>query len=450
MNRIKKRTESDLLGEIEVPIDVYYGAQTMRAILNFPVRTQKTIGDYPTLIEGLIACKKAAAIVNGRNGFITKAQQDAIVRAGNLVCDKKMYNQFPIHFLYGGGGTSGNMNVNEVLANIAEEFLAGKKGEYKLIHPNNHINLNQSTNDVYPTACHIAIIKKWPELRNVIDHLVTSFEKRSEELRDQKRVARTCLQEAVEITFKDLLDGYSNFLKRASERIKEAVNKLYAINLGGTIVGRKEDVPEIYFREIISTLREVMRDQNYLSSKNLFDATQNPDDMVNVSSSLALMAQGLVKIGKDFRLMNSGPEAGLNEIIVPPVQPGSSIMPGKINPVIPEFLIQCCFMIIGKNSTCDTALGHGELDLNIWETIILVNILDSMELLINGISTFDEKCIQGFKVNKEINERNANTIIPLLTRLMHDYGYTKINEICKKALGDNEKLRELLKKENLI
>ncbi len=449
MEKKRMRIESDLLGTIEVPIEKYYGAQTQRALLNFPVGNQKTLGDYLPLIKGLTSCKKAAAIVNAKHGYITEKQKEAIIKAVDQIFVKNMSDQFPIHYLYGGGGTSGNMNVNEVIANIAEELLGGKRGEYELIHPNTHVNLNQSTNDVYPTACHIAIINEWPKLRSALNDLVSSINQRSKELENQKRVARTCLQEAVDITFKDFLGGYVGFLNRAIKRLEHSVHELYSINLGGTIVGRKIDVPQAYLKDIIPAFRDVTGDANYIPAENYFDAAQNVDTMGEVAHSLAILAHGLIKIGKDFRLMNSGPEAGFNEIILPPVQPGSSIMPGKINPVIPEFLIQCCFMVIGNTSACDLTFNHGELDLNIWETLLVVNILDSMELLMNGLRTFEEKCIQGFKVNIEINNRNAESIIPLLTKLMHQHGYNKINEICKKAVGDIEKLKRLLKEEDL-
>lgn len=450
MKSYKMRNESDLLGEIQVPSEVYYGAQTQRALLNFPVRNQKTIGDYPTLIEGLVMCKKAAAIVNGKYGHINEEKKRAILKAADKIIEEQMNDQFPIHYLYGGGGTSGNMNTNEVIANIAEEILGGKRGEYKFIHPNGDVNFNQSTNDIYPTACHIAIINKWPQLKKILQTLINSLKQRSNKLKNQKRIARTCLQEAVDITFKDFLDGYTGFLKRSINRIEKSIENLYSVNLGGTIIGRKSDVPEEYFKEIIPALRQVTNNKKYVHSENLFDAAQNLDDMVEVSNSLAILAQGLIKIGKDFRLMSSGPEAGFGEISLPPVQPGSSIMPGKINPVIPEFLIQCCFMAVGMKSACELALTHGELDLNIWETLMVVNILDSIQLLNNGISAFEEKCVREFKINKEINEMNADSLIPLLTRLMHEHGYKKINDICKKAIGDNKKLRKLLKEKNLI
>ncbi|MFX1254202.1 MAG: lyase family protein [Promethearchaeota archaeon] len=445
----ENRIESDLLGKIEVPTRALYGAQTRRAQLNFPVDNEKTIGDYPNLIEGLMLCKKAAAQVNYENGYIRKEQGQAIIKAAQIVLDKKMYNQFPIHYLHGGGGTSGNMNANEVLANIAEEILGGTRGQYKLVHPNEHVNLHQSTNDAYPTACHIAIILKWSKLKRTLKNLIATFNKRADELKNQKRIARTCLQDAVDITFKNFLEGYVGFLKRASERIESAVNSLYTVNLGGTIVGRKSDVPEIYLQQIGSALVEVTKDPKYQITQNFFDAAQNPDEMANVSSQLAILAQGLIKIAQDFRLMASGPETGLNEINLPAVQPGSSIMPSKINPVIPEFLTQICFLVIGLDTACQTALSHGEFDLNVWESLLVFNILDSMELLRKGLSTFDEKCVQDFKVNVEKNTKNANSIVPLLTRLTYKYGYSKINEICKQALGDNEKLKKLLRENRL-
>ncbi|MCK5157199.1 MAG: hypothetical protein KAQ69_12285 [Spirochaetales bacterium] len=444
------RIETDLLGDIKLLSKALYGAQTQRAILNFPVTSEKTIGDYTCLIYGLIKIKQASARVNGDNGFMPINITKAIIEASETVLQGHLFNQFPIHFLHGGGGTSANMNANEVLANLSEEILGGKRGQYKQVHPNDHVNLHQSTNDVYPTACHIAIIRKWPQLRDSLQRLSQTFTERAEELKQQPRIARTCLQDAVEITFGDLLSGYAAFVIRAGKRTETAVNNLHTINLGGTIVGRKMDVPETYLKNIVPALIEVTGDTEYRQADNLFDAAQNSDDLAAVSSQLNLLARGLVKIAKDFRFMGSGPETGLGEIRLPAVQPGSSIMPGKINPVIPEFLIQICFQVTGNCMASGQALAHGELDLNIWESSMVFNILESIDLLSKGIQVFEEKCVHGFKVAEDKNNKNADSIIPLLTKLMQKYGYSKISSVCKKAADDPVELRRLLRKYEFI
>lgn len=448
MNTLKMRVESDLLGVINVPADALYGAQTQRAIQNFPLGSWKTIGHYPALIKGLIYVKKAAARVNRQYSFLPEDKAGAIIDAADIVLEQDVYTgDFPIHSLHGGGGTSANMNANEVLANRAEEILGGKRGQSKLIHPNDHVNLHQSTNDVYPTACHIAVILKWPELKTILKRLLSVFEVRAAESAGQCRIARTCLQDAVEVTFGDLLGGYAASIARSIARIDTAVDRLRAINLGGTIVGRAMDVPDVYMREIVPALGETMKDLKFRATENLFDAAQNPDELAVVSVNLETLSRILIKIAQDFRLMGSGPEAGLCEIQLPAVQPGSSIMPGKVNPVIPEFLIQACFQAMGANTACQAALDHGELDLNVWESVMVFNVLDTLDLLSFAVEAFSEKCVRGFKINVERNNLNANTIIPLLTRLMHRYGHSQINNICKKSGNDLAHLRTLLKQE---
>ena len=438
------RSESDLLGAIAIPQDALYGAQTQRAIENFPLGAQRTLGSYPAMVEALVLIKQAAAAANLRAGLLEEAKAHAIMRAAERALAQGFSDQFPIHRLHGGGGTSANMNANEVLANLAEEFLGGKRGEYRLVHPNDHVNLNQSTNDVYPTACHIAVIREWPALDQVLRALAEALCAKGAELDGQLRIARTCLQDAVAIRFSDLLGGYVGLLERSRERIAEAVDALHCVNLGGTIIGRESDVPPAYFEAIIPALREVTGDAEYRRAPNLFDAAQNPDDLVCVSAALDLLARGLVKICKDLRLMSSGPEAGFGEITLPAVQPGSSIMPGKINPVIPEFAIQLCFQVIGNHSACQACLDHGELDLNVWESCLVFNILDSMELLCSAVTALQEKCIRDLKADGERNTRNTQTIIPLLTELMKRHGYSAVSEVCKRAGGDIERLRKLL------
>jgi len=264
-----------------------------------------------------------------------------------------------------------------------------------------------------------------------------------------KRIARTCLQDAVETSFADLFGGYAAQFERMRDRTAADVTKLFAVNLGGTIVGRKRDVPETYLREIIPALREAAGDVRYVSAGNLFDAAQNPDDMVAVSGDLELLARATIKICKDLRLLSSGPETGFGEIKLPAMQPGSSIMPSKINPVIPEFAIQLCFQAIGNHAACSAALDHGELDLNVWESSIVFNVLDSVDAFSVALSSLSEKCVRGLKPIAERNERNIAATIPLLTRLMQQHGYSKISAICKEAGGDVQRIRELLHERGL-
>jgi len=331
-----------------------------------------------------------------------------------------------------------------VLANLAEESLGGKRGEYRQVHPNDHVNLNQSTNDVYPTACHIAVILQWPELLQALDGLAEELRTQAAALAGTKRIARTCLQDAVAIGFDDLFGGYAAFVGRAASGIGRAVAALCAVSLGGTIVGRAEDVPPGYMAAVIPALREVTGESRYRHHENLFDAAQNLDDLVRVSAEIEVFARGLVKVCHDLRLLGSGPEAGLGEVILPPTQPGSSIMPGKVNPVVPEFATQLCFRIMGNHSTCQAALDHGELDLNIWESAVVFSILESMELLQTAAATLAQRCIAGLRVDVERNRQHAETIIPRLSELARRYSYSRVNDICKQAGGDLDRLRELL------
>lgn len=438
------RIESDFLGTVTVPAEALYGAQTQRALENFPLGAQRPLGSYPTLIRALLLIKKAAALTNRKLGALPADKAQAIVEAADSLLAQSRFPEFPVHALHGGGGVSANMNSNEVLANLAEERLGGRRGEYRLVHPNDHVNLHQSTNDVYPTACHMAVIAQWPQLQQALERVIEAFNAKSLEFADARRIARTCFQDAVDTTFFDFFQGYTGFLTRSGQRLDEAVRRLYAVNLGGTIVGRAEDVPAAYLRQIGLSLRAVTGDAHYHPAPNLFDAAQNADDLAAVSAQLDLLARGLLKIAQDLRILGSGPETGLAELILPAVQPGSSIMPGKVNPSIPEFVIQVAFKVMGNHVTCAAGLNHAELDLNIWESSMVFAILDSMELLEAALTSFAERCVAGLQINAELNAQHAETLIPLLTRLGRQHGYSRVTAIYKEAGGQAERVRALL------
>jgi len=336
------------------------------------------------------------------------------------------------------------MNANEVLANLAEEELGGRRGQYRLVHPNDHVNLHQSTNDVYPTACHMAVLLAWPTLKVALEKLAQTFKQHSKTYRKQVRLARICLQDAVPVHFGDYFGGIASMLARQTRRLGAEVDALHEVNLGGTICGRSEDVPPAYFHGVIANLRLVTGDEAYHRAKDLFDAAQNPDALGAVSSALDLLARSLVKVAQDLRLLSSGPQAGLGEIRLPPVQPGSSIMPGKANPVIPEFLMQVCYRVMGNHATCLAGLDHGELDLNVWESSMVFPILEAMDLLAQSVTAFEGKCIRGLEPVIDVNQTHVNTLIPRLTRLAQIHGYSKVNAMCKQAEGDLTKLEMLL------
>jgi aspartate ammonia-lyase len=438
------RLESDLLGPVEVPAEAWYGARTQRARQSFPLGQQRPLGSYPTLLAALVQIKLAAAQVNGRLGRLPAEKAEAIAAAAAELLAQPRPELFPVHALHGGGGVSANMNVNEVLANLAEERLGGRRGEYRLIHPNDHVNLNQSTNDVYPTAGRLAVIAQWDRLEPALARLAAAFAAKAVEFQEARRLARTCLQDAVEVTFFDFFQGYVGGLERSRERLAGAVDRLHTVNLGGTIVGRPGDVPAAYFEQIIPALRAVTGDERWQRAGNLFDAFQNPDDLAAVSAALDLLARALIKLAQDLRLLSSGPEAGLSEVVLPAVQPGSSIMPGKINPAIPEFVIQLAFKVTGLHTMCAAGVNHGELDLNIWESSMICAVLESLELLECAATVFAEQCVLGLAINRARNERNADTLIPLLTRLSLKHGYSTVTAVCREAGADTRLLRELL------
>lgn len=437
------RIEQDLLGKVEVPSEALYGAQTRRAVENFPLRGERTIGSYRELVEALLAVKTAAARANVQAGRLAREVGEAIAAAAASILERELFAEFPVHRLHGGGGTSANMNANEVLANVAEELLGGRRGDYRLVHPNDHVNLNQSTNDVYPTACHVALVKAWEPLSESLGRLAGALRAKGANLAGT-RLARTCLQDAVPSTWDALLGGWAGLVERGRDRAAEAVDRLHRVNLGGTVIGDRGDVPEAYLDALVPALREATGDARYEHAADLYDAAQNPDDMVNVPVQLGLLARGLVKIARDLRLLASGPEGGVGELRLPPRQPGSSAMPGKVNPVIPEFVVQLGLAVVGRQAACEAAIDHGELDLNVWESLVLFETLDAMGLLGNAADTLAAFCISDLVADTSVNERHASTLIPTLSRLSRQHGYAPVTAACKEAGGDPALVRDAL------
>ena len=439
------RIEMDLLGPVEVPAAALYGAQTQRALANFPTGRQRTIGSFPSLISALLWIKKAAALVNEAIGALDPRRAGAIVAAAERLLAEPCPGAFPVHFLSGGGGTSANINADEVLANLSEEILGGRRGEYRKIHPNDHVNLHQSTNDVYPTACRMAVITEGARIEAALGDLDSSLKDAGERFRHVPHLTRTCLQDAVPATWQDFFRGQAGFVARVQGRLTAAVDALHTVILGGSIVGRSDDVPVAYLQRIVPQLRAVTGDPAYRQAGDLFDAAQNADDLAAVSGQLDLLARGLIKIAKDLRLLSSGPEAGLGELRLPAVQPGSTCMPGKVNPVMPEFLIQTAFRVIGNHAACISGLDHGELDLNVWESSMAFPILESLELMTDAIRAFADRCVAGLEVDEERSTAHAATLIPLLTAQSKAIGYARVTAICRQAGGDPAEIRRLLK-----
>lgn len=439
------RTESDLLGTVQVEACSPWGAQTQRAIDNFPLCGEKRFADYPELVWGMLLIKKACALANARSGCLDERQGEAIAACVDGLLAEYPAAIFPVHAFHGGGGISFNMNVNEVVANLTNRDSFGSPlGSYSPLHPNDHVNLNQSTNDVFASACHLAILHRWRMLEVELEGLALAFDRLGEKYSEVQRISRTCLQDAVEIGFDDFFSGFSAFIRRSGQRGAAAAGRLYSLNMGGTMVGRAIDADARYREEIIPAVREVMGDDRFNRSDNLFDAAQNLDDMVDVAGQIRLLAQGLIKIGKDLRLMCSGPQTGFCEIELPAVQPGSSAFPGKVNPSDPEFLVQSCFMAIGRCHAAELALEHGELDLNVWEATVVINTLDAMAVLENAVRIMADRCVPGITVNRERNEQNITSIIPLMTRLKLAKGYSFATRSYKESGGDFSKLKRIL------
>jgi aspartate ammonia-lyase len=423
------REEADQFGSFEISRDALYGIQTVRTLQNLSF-SGRTLSHYPTYIESLAIVKKATALANMDAGVFDEQIGNSIIHACDSLIKGDHHNQFPIDILHGGGGIGTNMNVNEVVANLANESLGYPRGSYSLVHPADHVNASQSTSDVCHTAIRLAIMKSFQPLMAALDQLIEAIKAKAGEFQDVTTIARTCLQDGMRVQLGETFSGYSQVINRRLLSLEEAVSKLHSINLGGTVIGSGVGAPKAYRDTVVSKLCEVSGIELF-HRENLFDAAQNIDDLARVSSELRILASCLIKLAKDLRLLSSGPEAGFAEIQLPAVQAGSSFFPGKVNPVIPETLIQCCFQVIGCDHVVHTTLEHGELGLNVFEGAAGANILDSMVMLEKALATFTEKCIKGTEANRERCEELANSFIPVVVELKEKIGYTATARLVK-------------------
>jgi aspartate ammonia-lyase len=393
------RIEKDLLGERAVATGALYGIQTVRAVENMGF-SGRVLADYPDYICALATVKKAAARANRAAHAIDARHLDAIERACDAVIGGEHLAQFPIDILGGGGSIAINMNVNEVIANLANEYLGGARGSYEPVHPKRHVNASQSTADVCHTAIRMTVLKRWSGLRRVLGNCVAAFRAKAVELRQVVTISRTCLQDASPVSLGELFGGHAEVIERRAEDLSRSVRALTQINLGGTAIGSGSGAAAIYRREIVKRLNEIAK-HKFTLRRNLFDAAQNIDDLAVVAAELGMLAEVLIKIAQDLRLLASGPEGGFGEIILPAVQEGSSIFPGKVNPVIPETVIQCCFQVLGCERTARLALERGELNLNIFEGAAAANIFDAIDMTQRAIVLFVERCIKGIAANRK-------------------------------------------------
>lgn len=433
------RIEKDLLGTKEVPRDAYYGIQTLRAVENFPITGYPP---HPELIRAFGYVKKAAAMANAEVGVLNKKIAEAIIMASDEIIEGKLHNQFIVDSIQGGAGTSFNMNANEVIANRAIELLGGEKGDYKMVSPNTHVNMAQSTNDAFPTAIHIAVLHLSLELIKELENLKESLHKKEEEFADVIKMGRTHLQDAVPIRLGQEFGAYSKVIGRDLVRIKQSLNHLGEINMGATAVGTGLNAKPEYIKRVVEIIAD-LTGQPFTNAEDLVDATQNTDTYTEVSSSLKILAINLSKIANDLRLMASGPKTGLNEINLPPRQPGSSIMPGKVNPVMAEVINQIAFQVIGNDHTISLASEAGQLELNVMEPVLVFNLLQSLTILRNGINVFRQHLVDGITANKDRTKSMVENSIGVVTAINPHVGYEVATQVAKEALASGKSVREI-------
>ncbi len=443
-----KRKEHDLLGERDVPNESYYGIQTLRAMENFNI-TGVTLSFYPVLIESLAMVKMAAAEANRELGLLDEPVYKAIVQACREIIKGKYHQHFVVDMIQGGAGTSTNMNANEVIANRALEIMGHKKGEYEYCHPNNHVNLSQSTNDAYPTAVKLALIFSNQSMIIILEELAQAFRKKAEEFAHVIKMGRTQLQDAVPMTLGQSFEAYAVTLEEEIQRLNENVDLFLEINMGGTAIGTGINADPDYMRVVVKYLREITG-LEVKTAKNLVEATQDTGAFIMYSSALKRLAIKLSKISNDLRLLSSGPRAGLNEINLPAMQPGSSIMPGKVNPVIPEVVNQIAFKVIGNDLTVSLAGEAGQLELNVMEPVIVQSLFESLEMLKNGMKTLRERCIEGITANEKHCREMVQNSIGLVTALNPVLGYETSSMLAKEAAETNKGVYDLVLEKKLL
>lgn len=459
----KTREEHDLIGYMQVPEEYYFGVQTMRGMENFHI-SRVRLSFFPEIIKALADVKEAAALANRDLGLLDKKTADAIVEACRMVRDGKFDDQFVVDMVQGGAGTSTNMNANEVIANIALELMGHKKGEYKYCHPNNHVNLSQSTNDAYPTAMKIALIRSIAKLEDSLKQLVEAFRAKGVEFADVIKMGRTQLQDAVPMTLGQTFHGFASVLQGEVENLDHAASEFLSINMGATAIGTGICAEPGYAERCTAAIREITG-WDVKQAEDLVGATSDTVCMVGYSSAMKRIASKMNKICNDLRLLSSGPRCGLGEFNLPARQPGSSIMPGKVNPVIPEVMNQIAFKVIGNELCVTMADEAAQMELNAMEPVMAQCCFESAELLVNGFDTLRIRCVEGITANEERCLQYVHNSIGVVTALNPIIGYKNSTKIAKEALEtgrgvyelvlehgilSREELDEVLKPENMI
>ena len=446
MKKTDYRVEKDSIGVKDIPEEVYYGVQTLRAAENFHITG---LNMHPEIINSLAYIKKASAITNCEVGILEKKKAQAIVQACDEIIEGKFHDDFIVDPIQGGAGTSLNMNANEVIANRAIEILGGKKGDYTIVNPNDDVNCGQSTNDVIPTAGKMTSLHLLQNLKKQLLRLYDALNEKAKEFDHVIKMGRTQMQDAVPIRLGQEFKAYSVAIMRDIHRMDKAMDEMRTLNMGGTAIGTGINADENYLRRIVPNLSEISG-MEFIQAFDLIDATQNLDSFVAVSGAVKACAVTLSKMSNDLRLMSSGPRAGFGEINLPAKQNGSSIMPGKVNPVIPEVVNQVAFNIIGNDMTITMAAEAGQLELNAFEPIIFYCMFQSIDTLGYAVETLVDNCIVGITANEERCRQLVENSVGLITAICPHVGYEKTADIAKKAINSNESVRSLILKENIM
>lgn len=440
------RTEKDSIGSKDIPEDVYYGVQSLRAAENFRITG---LSMHPEVINSLAQIKKAAAITNCEIGLLDKHIAEAIVKACDEIVEGKLHEEFIVDPIQGGAGTSINMNANEVIANRAIEILGGQKGDYSIVHPNDHVNCGQSTNDVIPTAGKMTSLKLLKNAKKELERLHKAFCEKGEEFDSIIKMGRTQMQDAVPIRLGQEFKAYSVAIQRDINRMEKAQEEMRTLNMGGTAIGTGINADEAYLKRIVPNLAQISG-MEFVQAYDLIDATQNLDPFVAVSGAVKACAVTLSKIANDFRLMSSGPRCGFGEINLPAKQNGSSIMPGKVNPVIPEVVNQVAFNIIGNDVTITMAAEAGQLELNAFEPIVFYCLFQSIDTLAYAVETFVDNCVKGITANKERCKELVDNSVGIVTAICPHVGYAKAASLAKTAIRTGVPVRKLILDEGLL
>jgi aspartate ammonia-lyase len=436
---VATRIERDSLGDVEVPQDALYGAQTQRALINFPVSGE---GPHPDFVWATVTVKKAAALTNMRTGRLSKDRGEAIVAAADeILVEGRWLDQFVVDRLQAGAGTSHNMNANEVLANRANELLGGKRGDYRPVHPNDHVNMSMSSNDSVPAMVRLAALRGWERLRPTMEALVAAFEEKSREFDGIVKSGRTHLQDAVPIRLGQEFGAYAVTIGKAIDAIDQAADPLHALNLGATALGTGTNADPAYRDGIVADL-SALTGWPLRRPPDYFQITQSHDDFVRFSGALRGLAVEVAKIANDIRLLSSGPDAGFGDIILPAVQPGSSIMPGKVNPVMAEMLDMVAFKVIGADLAVSLGGLHGQVDLNVFAPVAADLIPTSLTILQNGLRVFTEFCVRGIQANPTRTAAALARNTALSTALAPTIGYLRAAEVSKLAVAEGITIKE--------